>query len=100
LRQVDSGVDTLVVSNTRDGAEAFYTAWSPDGAKIYYLARSPKGWSIRSVPAAGGASTVLVNFDDPGRQQIRYGFCTDGKVFYFTIGSPESDIYVADLEQP
>jgi serine/threonine-protein kinase len=98
-RWVDTGVDTLIVSNTRDGAEAFYVAWAPDGSKLYYLTRSPKGWSIRSVRAAGGASTVLVNFDDPTRQQTKYGFCTDGKVFYLTIGSPESDIWVADLER-
>jgi len=100
LRRVDSGVDTLLVSNARDGAEAFYAAWSPDGAKLYYLTRSPKGWSVRSVPATGGASTVLVDFDDPTRQHTKYGFATDGKVFYFTVGAPESDIYVADLEQP
>ncbi len=100
LHRIDSGEDTLLVSNARDGAEAFYAAWSPDGAKIYYLTRSPKGWSIRSVPAAGGASTVLVNFDDPTRQQTKYGLATDGKVFYFTIGSPESDIWVADLQRP
>ncbi len=100
LRRVDSGVDTLVVSNAKDGAEAFYAAWSPDGSKVYYLTRSSKGWSIRSVPAAGGASSVLVNFDDPTRQHTKYGFTTDGKVFYFTIGSPESDIFVADLQRP
>lgn len=100
LRRVDSGAETLIVSNAEIGAEAFYAAWSPDGAKLYFLARSPKGWSIRSVPAAGGASTVLVNFDDPTRQHTRYGFATDGKVFYFTIGSPESDIWVAELEKP
>jgi serine/threonine-protein kinase len=100
LRRVDTGVETLIVSNAGIGAEAFYAAWSPDGARIYYLARSPRGWTIRSVPAAGGASAVLVDFDDPTRQHIRYGFATDGKVFYFTIGSPESDIFVADLERP
>jgi hypothetical protein len=63
------------------------------------MALSPKGWSIRSVPPAGGASTLLVDFDDATRQHTKYGFCTDGKVFYFTIGAPESDIYVADLER-
>ena len=49
---------------------------------------------------AGGASTLLVDFDDPARQHTRYGFTTDGKLFYFTIGSPESDIWVADLAHP
>jgi serine/threonine-protein kinase len=99
LRRVGGGAETLIVSNAEIGAEAFYAAWSPDGAKLYYMARSPKGWSIRWVPAAGGASTVLVNFDDPTRQHTKYGFCTDGKLFYITIGSPESDIWVADLER-
>ena len=99
LRWVDSGADSLFVSNAADGAEAFYAAWSPDGSRLYYLTRSPTGSSIRSVPAAGGASIVLVNFDDPTRQHAHYGFATDGKVFYFTIGSPESDIWVAELVQ-
>jgi serine/threonine-protein kinase len=99
VRRGDSDAETLIVSNAEIGAEAFYPAWSPDGAKLYYMAGSPKGWSIGSVPAAGGASTLLVEFDDPTRQHAKYGFCTDGKVFYFTIGSPESDIYVADLEK-
>ena len=52
------------------------------------------------MPAAGGASTVLVDFDDPARQHTKYGFTTDGKIFYFTVGSPESDIWVADLTKP
>jgi Tol biopolymer transport system component len=100
LMRVDSRRDTLVVSNAADGAEAFYAAWSPDGSKIYYLTRATKGWSIRSVPAVGGPRTVLVDFDDPTRQQTKYGFATDGKIFYFTLGSPESDIWVAKLEKP
>jgi len=100
LHRIDSGVDSLRVSNAAIGAEAFYAAWSRDGARLYYLARSPKGWSIRGMPAAGGASTTLVDFDDPTRQHTKYGFTTDGKVFYFTIGAPESDIWVADLGKP
>ena len=100
LHHIDSGADSLRVSNAAIGAEAFYAAWSRDGASLYYLARSPKGWSIRAMPAAGGTSTTLVNFDDPTRQHTKYGFTTDGKVFYFTIGAPESDIWVADLTIP
>ena len=100
LRQVDSGADTLIASNAVDGSEAYYVVWSPDGGQIYYLARSPAGWVIRVVSATGGPSRVLVNFDDPTRQHAKYGFATDGKVFYFTLGSPESDIFVAELERP
>jgi Tol biopolymer transport system component len=99
-RGSDAGAETLIVSNAADSAEAFYAAWSPDGGKLYYLTRSARGWTVRVVPATGGVGSVLVTFDDPTRQQTRYGFCTDGKLFYFTIGSPESDIYVADLSRP
>ena len=98
--RLDTGADSLFVSNAIEGAEAFYIDWSPDGKTLYYMARSPSGWWIRSKPAAGGPSTVLVDFDDPARQHTKYGFATDGKVFYFTLGSPESDIWVADLAQP
>ncbi|HEY7613978.1 MAG TPA: protein kinase [Gemmatimonadales bacterium] len=100
LHRIDSGGDSLRVSNEAIGAEAFYAAWSRDGATLYYLARSPRGWAIRAMPAAGGASRVLVDFDDPTRQHTKYGFTTDGRVFYFTIGAPESDIWVADLAEP
>jgi eukaryotic-like serine/threonine-protein kinase len=98
LRRVDSGANTLIVSNVADRAEAYYEAWSPDGKQLYYMARSAAGWTIRSVAATGGASRILVTFDDPTRQQTKYGFSTDGRVFYLTVGSPESDIFVADLE--
>jgi TolB protein len=88
---VEGGQDTVLVSNEVDGAEAFYGAWSPDGKKFYYLTRSVRGWTVRS----GGE--VLVTFDDPTRPQTKYGFCTNGKTFYLTIGSPESDIFVVEL---
>jgi Tol biopolymer transport system component len=97
VRNIATGSETLIVSRAADGAETNYAAWSPDGTKIYYLARSATGWSIRSVGATGGALSVLVDFDDPSRQHTKYGFCTEGKKFYFTLGSPESDIFVADM---
>ena len=55
-RRLDTGADSLFVSNVTEGAEAFYIDWSPDGKTLYYLARSAQGWSIRSKPMAGGAS--------------------------------------------
>ena len=96
----DTGADSLFVANAADSAEAFYISFAPDGKTLYYLARSAHGWSIRSKPMAGGTSRLLVDFDDPARQHTRYGFATDGKRFYFTLGSPESDIWVADLTHP
>ena len=100
LRRVSTRVETLIVSNAAIGADAYYAAWSADGATIYYLARSATGWMIRSVSTDGNAHAVLVDFDDSSRQPTRYGFATDGKAFYLTIGSPESDIVVAQLERP
>ena len=82
---------------TASSAEAFYAAWSPDGRTLYYLAQGSEGWSLRAVPARGGPSRVLVRFDDPTRQHTRYGFSTDGRAFYFTIGSHESDVWVMEL---
>jgi serine/threonine-protein kinase len=100
VRQVDTGADTVGMNNVADRATAWYAAWAPDGKQIYYMTRSVAGWTIRAVPATGGASRVLVNFDDPTRQQTKYGFCTDGRLFYLTLGAPESDLYVADLVRP
>ncbi len=87
----------LLVDNTKDGGEAFLSRWSPDGRTLYYLSRRSAGWSIRSVPFTGGPTRALVNFDDPSRQPTRYGFTTDGRMFYFTIGSNESDVWVMTL---
>jgi serine/threonine-protein kinase len=89
----------LLVDKAGEGGEPFYSAWSPDGRTLYYIALAPQGASIRSVPAAGGRSRLLVRFDDPERQQTRYGFATDGRTLYFTMGSHESDIWVMDLRR-
>jgi Tol biopolymer transport system component len=93
-----TGASHLLVPNSATGEEAFFSAWSPDGKTVYYVAKGPHGSSIRAVPATGGVSRLLVRFDDPTRQHIKYGFSTDGRTFYFTVGSQESDIWVAGLE--
>jgi serine/threonine-protein kinase len=92
------GATRLLVPNSPSGEEAFYAAWSPDGKTIYYVSKGPEGSSIQSVPATGGSSRPLVRFDDPTRPHTRFGFTTDGRTFYFTIGANESDIWVAQLE--
>jgi Tol biopolymer transport system component len=96
----DGGPTRLLASNAADGTEAFYAAWSPDGNALYYLARGDAGWMIRAVPRGGGASRVLVRFDDPARQPAAYGFATDGRTFYFTVGSHESDVWAMELGPP
>ena len=92
------GQSRLLVDNTVDGGDAFLAAWAPDGKTIYYLSRRPAGWAIRSVPVAGGTSRGLVDFGDPASQPARYGFSTDGRRFYLTVGSSESDLWVMRLE--
>jgi serine/threonine-protein kinase len=91
------GPSRLVVDNARDSAEAFFARWAPDGKTLYYLTRRPTGWAIRAVQVTGGKSRTLVTFDDPTRQPVRYGFATDGRAFYFTLGSHESDVRVMEL---
>ncbi|MEO5826814.1 MAG: hypothetical protein ABIR59_13065, partial [Gemmatimonadales bacterium] len=93
----EGGESQLLVSNAEDGADAFYTAWSPDGRTLYYLARGGDGWMIRAMPRAGGKSRVIARFTDPSRQPLGYGFSTDGRMFYLTIGSHESDVWVLEL---
>jgi TolB protein len=92
------GPPRLLVANAADGTEAFYAAWAPDGRTLYYLARSGQGWMIRAIPRTGGRSRIVVRFDDPARQPAAYGFATDGRRFYFTLGSHEADAWVLDLE--
>ena len=88
----------LLVSNAADGTEAFYSAWAPDGRTLFYLARGDAGWMIRAIPSAGGPSRIFVRFDDPARQPAGYGFTTDGRTFYLTMGAHEADVWVLDLE--
>ena len=92
------GQSRLLVDNTLDGGDAFLAAWAPNGKTIYYLSRRPTGWAIRWVPFAGGSGRGLVDFGDPASQPARYGFSTDGRRFYLTMGSSESDLWVMRLE--
>ncbi|MEQ1694185.1 MAG: hypothetical protein ABMA00_23060, partial [Gemmatimonas sp.] len=96
---VAGGPSRLVASNAADGTESFAVAWAPDGAALHYLAHGPNGYMIRTVPSAGGASRVLVRFEDPAHQPARYGFRTDGRRFFLTMGSQESDVWVMELER-
>jgi serine/threonine-protein kinase len=72
-------------------------AWHPDGRTIYYLASTPAGWAAWSV-IEGEEPQRILEFDDPSRQPTRYGFTTDGRKLYMTLGSHESDVWVLDLD--
>jgi Tol biopolymer transport system component/tRNA A-37 threonylcarbamoyl transferase component Bud32 len=91
------GPSRAVTNNTADGTEAYASTWSPDASVLYYQALSANGWVIRAVAWGGGASRVLIRFDDPAHQPAPYGFCTDGHTFYLTLGSHESDVWVMEL---
>jgi len=95
----EGGASRLLVPITEDGGEPFFVAWAPDGRTLYYLAKSARDASIHAIAPAGGPARLLVRFDDPSRQPTRYGFATDGLTFYLTMGSHESDVWVADLER-
>jgi hypothetical protein len=47
--------------------------------------------------AHGGASKLLVRFDDPSRPSSRPEFATDGKRLFFTIGTRQIDIWAMEL---
>jgi len=73
--------------------------WSPDGRTIYYKAFEPAGWSsLWSIPAAGGTPRLLIRFDDPAHPSSRPEFATDGKRFFITVGTRQSDIWAMELK--
>ena len=79
----------------------FFTAdVSEDGRFIYYIGRDPVDQiiSVWRMPAAGGASRLVVRFDDPTRPWHRYGFQVRGERLYFTLGDQQSDIWITDVE--
>ncbi len=99
MLSLQSGESWLIAGITEEYGEPLFAAWASDGQTLYYVAKGARGSSIHTVPAIGGPSRLLVHFDDPVRQHTRYGFATDGRTFYFTMGSHESDVWVAELER-
>lgn len=74
--------------------------WSADSKVIYAALLEPdQTLSIYSLPAAGGAFRRILNFADRSKQPYRPEFSSDGRNFYFTIGSRESDIWVMELKK-
>ena len=93
---VASGEDRILVAPSQG---PLFPVWAPDGRTIYYLASGPSTRSIRSVPAEGGTTRRLVDFDDASRPYTRYGFAAGGHRFYVTLGTLESDVWVMKLER-
>ena len=93
------GPSRLLVPRPDENSGPYLCEWSPDARTIYYEYRGPSGWSVRSIALSGGGSRVLVTFDDSEREPSKYGFSTDGRRFYLTLGSRESDVWVAELKK-
>jgi Tol biopolymer transport system component/tRNA A-37 threonylcarbamoyl transferase component Bud32 len=95
---VEGGSPRLLVPIHSPGFGPAWTDWDPDGRMLYYLSSLPSGWSGWSV-IPGEEPRLILEFDDPMRQQTRYGFTTDGRKLFMTLGSHESDVWVLDLEE-
>ncbi len=90
-------VRTLVPLSDSTAPWAAYVAWSADSRTLYYLAPGPGETTVWGVPIGGGASRLLVRFDDPNRPWHRYGFYARRGKFYFTAGDRQSDIWAAEV---
>jgi eukaryotic-like serine/threonine-protein kinase len=87
-------------------ASSFSTAgwafpqWSADGRTVFYVSEdSGRVVAVVGVPVEGGPARVVVRFDDPTRPWHRYGFRVRAGRIFFTLGTRESDVWVADIER-
>jgi Tol biopolymer transport system component len=94
----DGGAERQLVDARGIGLPAPELAlWSPDSRTIFYKAFDEEGGSsLWSVDAAGGPPRILVRFDD-ARPSSRPEFATDGKRFFFTLGTRQSDVWAMQL---
>lgn len=73
--------------------------WDPDGLRIFYKAFDANGeGSLWVVNTDGTGRRRVLRFDDPDRPTSRPEFATDGRRLYFTIGKPEADVWVMELQ--
>ena len=93
------GPSRLLVGQRARRGEAFPLVLGSGREDALLPLAAPTGWTIRAIPLDGGPSRPLVTFDDPARQPTRYGFATDGRTFYLTLGSHESDLSVMELDR-
>ncbi|MEP7326088.1 MAG: protein kinase [Gemmatimonadota bacterium] len=75
--------------------------WSADGQQIYFRAFGTDNVErVYVISANGGTPRLLVRFDDPAMPVFGSGSVLAGNgMFYFAVGTLESDIYVMDLER-
>ena len=69
-----------------------------DGAGVYFKSHDVMGRaSFWYEPLTGGRPTMLVRFDDLGRQSYRSNFAVGAGRFFFAINDRQSDVWVAEL---
>jgi serine/threonine protein kinase/Tol biopolymer transport system component len=80
---------------------AFDPRWSPDNNTIYFRTSFLEGGTGGDIWSTmiGGASRLLVRFDDPIRFVERPEFATDGERFFFTLTAYEADVWVLELSE-
>ena len=99
IAPVDGGPARRLASSFSTAGWAF-PQWSADGRTVFYVSEdSGRVVAVVGVPVNGGPDRAVVRFDDPTRPWHRYAFRVRAGRMFFTLGSRESDVWVADLER-
>jgi hypothetical protein len=90
---------TVVPPHDRVESAGYSWGFSPDGRFVYYLGRDrdKQKSGIWGVPSGGGARRLMVGFDDPASGLNRAALRVHGNRFYFTLGDPESDVWMTEV---
>ena len=94
----DSGAPRTVLDVEKPGTPQIERPqWSGDGRSIFFKSHDARGRaSFWSVPAAGGAPRLRVQFDDPSRPSYRPQWALGRNRFYFPIEDRQSDVWVME----
>jgi eukaryotic-like serine/threonine-protein kinase len=99
IAPVDGGPARRLASSFSTAGWAF-PQWSADGRTVFYVSEdSGRVVAVVGAPVDGGTDRAVVRFDDPTRAWHRYGFRVRAGRIFFTLGSRESDVWVADIER-
>lgn len=83
------------------GGRVGMPVYSPDGSAFYMEKTDGTRKGIWSWPAAGGASRLVVSYDDPSLRALTWpgAFNVGRERLYVTVSQSESDVWVMDLKQ-